>query len=248
MEVGDPFVRHTAYCFQVLQGLRRDDFSERGVWPSRQPADVDEISQTALVGQLNRWRDLVKKYAAVNKLLDPREMFILALAIQRFPGPILEIGTHRGIATCMVAEVTNSLRRNDPIYTIELFMEEYSSPLGQGAYPGDIYLNAIKQFRQQPALHRVVPIVGNSHSLKSLCVGMRPSLIFMDGDLSEQGLREDLQMLRFFTHPFVCLVHNSSLTPVMSAVLAERLRGELRFANFHTGSSNLNGLVALSRA
>ncbi len=246
MKIGDPFVRHTAYCFQVLEGIRHEEFNEKGLWPSAEPADVDEPSQETLVGQLMRWKELVKKYASVSKMLDPREMFIMAVAVQRWPGPILEIGTHKGITTCLMSEVMNNLKRNDLLYTVELFQEGYLGPTGD-EYPGDSYLKAIQQFRDQRALHRVVPIIGDSHRLKPLFFGVRPALIFLDGDTSYEGVLDDLQMLNYFNYHHICMIHNANIEGVMDAVQYLRGYGQHYFVNFHTGSSNDKGIVALAR-
>ena len=247
MKVGDPFIRHTAYCFQVLEGARRGEFNDKGQWPSQQPADVDEPSQINLVAQLQRWRDLAKKYAGIAKHLDPRELFILAIAVQRWQGPVLELGTHRGVSTCLIAEVLNALRRSDLLYTVETFKEGVTGPMGEDDYPGEHFLKAIKEFRSQPALDRVVPIVGDSHRMKNLFFGMHPAIILLDGDSSEEGVLDDLTMLSFFNHPFVCLVHNANVAGVMRSIQAVRQRERLAFANFHTGTPGQKGLAALSR-
>jgi hypothetical protein len=247
MQIGDPFILHTTYCFQVLEGQRTGEFNEQGVWPSREPADVDEPSQVTLIGQVMRWKELVKKYAAVSKLMDPREMFILAVCLQRFPGPVLEIGTHKGITTCFAAEVMNTLKRTDQLFTVEIFIENLTGPNGEDEYPGEAYLKVLQQFRQQRVLHRVVPIVGDSHQLRALYWGIRPNVIFLDGDRTREGIAADLMMLQFFNHPFICLVHHANLPAVMEAVNDQRLTGAFRFANFHTGSPGELGLVALTR-
>lgn len=246
MQVGDPFIRHAAYCFQILEGMRAGDFNELGVWPSREPAEIDEPSQETLLGQIMRWKELVKKYAAVSKQLDPREMFLLAVAVQRWPGPILEIGTHKGITTCFIAEVLNLLKRRDSLYTVELFMQGWKAHNGEDGYPGESYLKALTQFRQQPVLNRVVPIIGDSHQLKQVFWGIRPTLIFLDGDFSKEGVADDLLTLRFFNHPFICIVHQANVDSVMAAVLDARATGMYRFANFHTGAQGDKGLVAIT--
>lgn len=246
MQVGDPFVRHSAYCFQVLEGMRHGEFNERGLWPSSQPAEVDEPSQETLIGQLLRWKDVVKKYAAVSKMLDPRELFLLAIMLQRWPGPVLELGTHKGITTCFIAEVLTTLKRNDQIFTVELFLEGWRGPQGEEGYPGEGYLKVIEQFRQQKVLHHVVPIVGDSHKLKSLFWGIRPTVIFMDADFTQEGVADDLEMLKFFNHPFVCAIHQANIDSVMKAILDFRVSGKHRFANFHTGGKSEKGLAALS--
>lgn len=247
MNVGDPFIRHTAYCFQVLNGTRKGQFDERGVWPAREPADVDEPSQEMLIAQLQRWKDLVKKYAAVTKMMEPRELFLLAIAVQNWPGPALEIGTHKGIATCLMCEIMNKIKRGDNLYTVELFLEGAKSPSGQDEFPGETYIKALKEFRAQAALHRVIPIIGDSHRMKPLFYGIRPSLIFIDSEQTEESVYDDLSMLAFFNYPFLCIVHNANNPGVLRAVLRIRERVKLRFANFHTGQGTENGLVALSR-
>ena len=247
MNVGDPFVRHTAYCFQVLEGARKDEFSEKGLWPSRDPADVDDATQAALVEQLQHWKELVKKYTAVTKMLDPREMFILSIAVQRWAGPILEVGTYKGITTCLMCEVLNALKRRVQLYTVELLKEGYKGPEGDDEYPGEFYLKALQQFRSQKALSRVVPIVGDSHKLFPVFWGVRPVVIFLDGDHTEEGVTQDLQMLRNFNHPFICLLHDANLASVMEPVLKLRSEIPVNFANFHTGTSGEKGLLALSR-
>ncbi|MBI5154002.1 class I SAM-dependent methyltransferase [Candidatus Poribacteria bacterium] len=247
MQVGDPFICHTAYCLHVLQGTRKDEFSDKGVWQSRSPAVVDEAAQQILVEDLQHWKELVKKYASVTKMLDPREMFILAMAVQHWSGPVLEIGTHRGITTCLLSEVMNLLKRRDHLYTIELFLEGYTGPGGEDEYPGEYFVKALKQFRSQRALHRVVPIVGDSHQLKNVFWGIRPSVVFLDGDHTEEGVLDDLQMLLLFNHPFICLVHDVNVEAVMRPVLKMRRDLKLHFVNFHTGEKNERGLAALSR-
>lgn len=246
MEVGDPFVRHVSYCFQVLEGVRKEEFNERGLWPSSEPAVVDEPSQETLMGQIMRWKEIVKKYAAVSKTLDPREMFIMSVAVQRYPGPVLEIGTHKGFATFLMSEVQDALKRRDFLYTVELFKEEWQGPGGE-EYPGDAYLKAIKAFRSQEVLQRVVAIVGDSKKLKHLFWSIRPSVIFLDGDCTRDGIKSDLDMLKFFNHPYVCFIHNANRRDVLEPVLLVRDEGEHRFANFHTGTGTEKGLVALSK-
>lgn len=247
MKVGDPFIRHTAYCFQVLEGARPGEFNDKGQWPSQQPADVDEPSQINLVAQLQRWRDLAKKYATIAKRLDPRELFILAISVQRFPGPTLEIGTHRGVATCLMAETMNALKRRDLLYTVELLQEGATGPMGEDDYPGDHYLKAVKEFRSQRALDRVIPIVGDSRRMKNLFFGIRPSLLFLDGDTNEEAVLDDLSTLALFNQPFLCLVHNANCPGVMRAMQVVREREGLAFANFHTGTQGKNGLAGLAR-
>jgi hypothetical protein len=246
MQIGDPFVRHACYSFQVLEGLRTGDFNELGLWPSREPAEVDEPSQETLIGQFMRWKDLVKKYAGVSKMLDPREMFLLAVAVQRWPGPVLEIGTHKGITTCFIAEVMHQLKRHDQIFTIEQFLKGWKAHNGEDGFPGDSYLKALQEFRSQAVLHRVVPIVGNSHELKPLIWGIRPVVIFLDGDHTRDGVADDLLLLRFFNHPYICIIHQANVGSVMQAVLDLRAGGRHRFANFHTGTAGDKGLVALT--
>ncbi len=248
MEVGDSFVRHTAYCFQVLEGVRKEEFNERGVWPSSEPATVDEPSQETLIGQIMRWKEIVKKYAGVSKNLDPREMFILCVAAQRWPGPVLEIGTHKGITTFLLSEVQEALKRRDQLYTVELFKDGWESPAGaDGGYPGDAYLKAIKAFRTQEVLSRVVAITGDSKKLRQLFWAIRPSVIFLDGDCTREGIAADLEMLKFFNHPYICLAHNANMRDVLEPMLLVRDEGEHRFANFHTGQQTEKGLIALTR-
>lgn len=247
MQVGDPFIRHTTYCFQVLEGMQEDKFNEKGIWPSSEPATVDEPSQDILLGQTQRWKDLVKKYAQVSKTMDLREMFILALAVQRWAGPVLEIGTHKGITTCLMSEVMNLLNRKDQLFTVELFRSDYKGVAGD-EYPGDSYLKAISQFRQQEPLQRVIPIIGNSHELKGVFWGIRPVVIFVDGNATYESVKEDLMMLKFFNHRHICLIHNANLPPVMKAVQEVRAKNMHYFANFHTGDQTKGGLVAMTRA
>ncbi|MDX1971374.1 MAG: class I SAM-dependent methyltransferase [Candidatus Sumerlaeia bacterium] len=246
MKVGDAFIRHTTYCFQVLEGIRQDEFNEHGLWPTPEPAVVDEPSQEFLLGQFQRWKDLVKKYSQVSQTMDLREMFIIALAVQRFPGPVLEIGTHKGITTCLMSEVMNLLNRQDHLYTVELFKSDYVGIAGD-EYPGESYLKALVQFRQQPPLQRVVPIIGNSHDLKPMFFGLRPIVIFIDGNATYESVQEDLLMLRFFNHKHVCLIHNANHKGVMKAVRELHAYGQHHFCNFHTGEKNQNGMVALSK-
>jgi len=245
MEIGDPFVRHTAYCFQVLEGLRPGEFNDAGLWPASSPAEVDEPSQQVLLGQFMRWKELVKKYAAVSKLLDPRELFILAVFIQRYPGPVLEFGTHKGITTCFVSEVQNTLKRRDHLFTIELFLESYKGHSDEDGFPGEGFLKAIQQFRRQPALQRVVPIIGDSHELKPLIWGIRPDVLFFDGDCTAKGIADDLSVLKFFNHNFTAVIHNANMNQVMEAVLDIRVEMGYRFVNFHTGGNGEKGMIAL---
>ncbi|MEQ8819332.1 MAG: class I SAM-dependent methyltransferase [Sumerlaeia bacterium] len=247
MNIGDPFVRHTTYCFEVLQGYMQGEFNAQGSWPSKEPAVVSEGLQERTIDDLTRWKDLVKKYAAVTKMIDPREMFILAMAIQRFPGPVLEIGTYRGVTTCLMTEAMNTLKRSDLIYTVELFQEGYKGTLGDDEYPGEAYLKALKQFRGQKALQRVVPILGDSHALHPMFWGLRPTVIFMDGDHSEEGMEMDLQMLSTLQYHWVCLIHDASVPSVLNPVLRAREKYGFTFANFHTGTGSEKGLTALSR-
>lgn len=246
MEVGDPFVRHTTYCFQVLEGLRTGEFSEEGLWPSREPADVDDPSQEVLIGQFMRWKELVKKYASVTGMVDPREMFILAVAVQRWPGPVLEIGTHKGITTCFLSEVMNQIKRRDKLFTVELFLESARGPNGEEVYPGDSYIKILQQFRKNRLLHRVVPMIGDSHEMHPIFWGIRPALIFLDGDHTQEGVEFDLSMLRFFNYPWICLVHQTNVPTVMEAVLDFRDDTRFRFVNFHTGGNDNKGLVAFT--
>ena len=246
MQVGDPFIRHTAYCLQVLDGLRTGEFNERGLWPSSEPAEVDEPSQETLIGQFMRWRELVKKYAPVSKSFEPREMFISAVATQRHPGPVIEVGTHKGIVTCFISEVMNMLNRKDKLFTIELFNENYVDPVGEIGYPGESYLKVLSQFREQAPLERVVAIVGDSHELKPLFFGVRPSVIILDGDCTKDGIAEDLQVLRFFNHPLICLVHNANRPEVLDALNDFRAAGTHHYVNFHTGDQQSKGLAALT--
>lgn len=247
MQLGDPFVCHTSYCLQVLTGVRTGDFNEFGHWPTQEPAVVDEPSQEVLLGQLRRWKDLVRKYNALGKGADPRELFILAVAVQRWPGPVLEIGTHKGVSTCLMCEVMNNLRRPDQLFTVELFLESHRNARGEQDYPGDAFLKALQNFRAQAPLNRIVSIVGDSSQLKPLFFGIRPSVLFLDGDQSEKGVEEDLQLLRFLNYPFICLIRNANLSSVLRPVLNMRHETNLAFANFHTGSGDENGLAALAR-
>ncbi|MGF1573685.1 MAG: class I SAM-dependent methyltransferase [Sumerlaeia bacterium] len=246
MKVGDAFIRHTTYCFQVIEGMRKDEFNDQGLWPSPEPAVVDEPSQEILLGQFQRWKDLVKKYSQVSQTMDLREMFIIALAVQRFAGPVLEIGTHKGITTCLMSEVMNLLNRLDQLYTVELFKADYVGVAGD-EYPGESYLKALLQFRQQPPLNRVVPIIGNSHELKTMFFGLRPVLIFIDGDATFESVQEDLLMLRFFNHKHICLIHNANSKAVMKAVRELHGFRQHHFCNFHTGEKGSGGLVGLSK-
>lgn len=248
MDIGDPFVVHTAYCLQVLQGLRKDEFNEQGVWPTSEPAVMDEPSQEVLVGQLRRWKDLVKRYIGASKQLDPREMFILAVALQRWPGPVIEVGTHKGILTCFMAEVMNLLMRNDMLYTVELYQEGVKAPDGTDDFPGDAYLQAIHRFRSQKPLARVIPIVGDTHKMRPIYYGIRPTVIFLDADHSAQGIGQELEILKFFNYPFICLIHDANINTVMTPILDFRYENpDIMYANFHTGQANDKGLVALAR-
>jgi len=200
-----------------------------------------------LLGQLRRWKDMVKKYAALVKGIDPREMFIMAVAVQRWPGPVLEIGTHKGAWTCLMCEVMNHLKRQDQLFTVELFLESHRNAKGESDYPGEAYLKALNNFRAQAPLHRIVPIVGDSAKLKPLFFGIRPSILFLNGDQSEKGIEEDLQLLRFLNYPFICLIRHANIPSVLRPVLNMRHDANLAFANFHTGSGEENGLAALAR-
>jgi hypothetical protein len=247
MNVGDPFVRHTSYCFQVLEGARADEFNDAGLWPSREPAEVSDDFQATVVENLRLWKDLVKKYANISQTLDPREMFVIAMLLQRWVGPVLEIGTHRGITTCFMSEVMNVLKRKDWLYTVEIFLEGTKAADGTDTYPGEFYLKAIQQFRAQRALHRVVPIIGDSHRLQPLLLGIRPTVLFLDGDNTPEGLARDLALLDLFQHPFVCLIHDINTGGVLAPVLESRRRAGFAYANFHTGAAGAKGLAAISR-
>jgi len=94
----------------------------------------------------------------------------------------------------------------------------------------------------------VIPIIGDSKMLKPIFWAIRPSVIFLDGDCSREGIMSDLEMLKFFNHPYICLVHNANLRDVIEPVMMVREEGDHHFANFHTGTQDEKGLVALTRA
>lgn len=109
---------------------------------------------------------------------DAAKLYELSQAIS---GPILEIGTHRGKSTMVMALAARASQRPTTIYTVDV---------DRGALDA-----AAAEARVRGLTERIVFIRGTSSAFARGYPHVHPRLTFVDGDHSRSGVERDLAVL-----------------------------------------------------
>jgi predicted O-methyltransferase YrrM len=96
-------------------------------------------------------------------------------------GPILEIGSYQGKSSVVLATALERRGRPGRMISVDIDPEALAS--------------ARARIRDQGLAARVSFVQGTSRALTRAVPGLRPSLVFVDGDHSEAGVRRDLAVL-----------------------------------------------------
>jgi predicted O-methyltransferase YrrM len=97
-------------------------------------------------------------------------------------GPILEIGTHRGKSTILMATALRDCGRAGPLVSLDVDAAGLRDAATEAAARG--------------LTDRLALVRGTAETLFRAHPGFSPSLVFLDGDHSRRGVARDLRALR----------------------------------------------------
>jgi hypothetical protein len=118
--------------------------------------------------------------AEIPGLLRPQDELKLYELAFFAPGPILEIGTYRGRSTTIMARAAQA-GAGAVIFSVDV------DPAAQRAATAALDAHGLAR--------RVILVRGSATAALRRLAGLRPSLVFVDGDHSLEGVRRDLAAL-----------------------------------------------------
>ena len=97
------------------------------------------------------------------------------------PGPILEVGTHRGKSAILMATALRDAGREGPVVSLDIDREGLEAARSEAA--------------KRDLADRIAFVRGTAEALFRSRPGFAPGLVFLDGDHTRRGLARDLRAL-----------------------------------------------------
>ncbi len=151
--------------------LHPDKRADGSYLPSYETAERDDEAQRAACAAVE----------AISGWLRPEDALKLYELAFHSPGPILEIGCYRGKSSVLMARALRDAANPAPLVSVDV------DPVALAA--------AATAAGRHDVADRVVYVRGSAAALFRAVPGLRPRLVFVDGDHSLEGARRDLAQL-----------------------------------------------------
>jgi hypothetical protein len=125
---------------------------------------------------------VLEAVADIEGMMYPQDAFKLYELAWFSPGPVLEIGTYRGRSAAICALALDAAGNPNAVISVDI--------------DGDGLRAAAEALRRLDVGPRVTLIEGTATALLRRLPGLRPGLVFVDGDHTLRGVSADLAALR----------------------------------------------------